>query len=390
MHIPPGVTGFKTNHVCHLHKSIYGLKQAGRQWYTKLSSTLLSLGYKQSQHDHSLFTKMHNSTLTVLLIYVDDLILAGTNYAEIQSVKGHLHDLFKIKDLGPLKYFLGLEIARSQQGIFLSQRKYTLDILSDTGFLASKPCVTPMIRTSRLHQADGEPYSDPKLYRRLVGRLLYLTNTRPDISFAVQQLSQFMASPTNTHFKAMTRVLRYLKLSPGQGLFYPSSSSLQFKAFSDSDWGACQDTRKSITGYCVFLGDSLISWRAKKQQTVARSSSEAEYRALAATSCELQWLTYLITSFLPHITPSLLFCDNASACHIANNNVFHERTKHIEIDCHIVREKLQQKLFHLLPISSKEQYADILTKPLDPQPFHYLLSKLGTLPISLALFEGGY
>ncbi|XP_019450640.1 PREDICTED: uncharacterized protein LOC109352909 [Lupinus angustifolius] len=382
MAIPPGVVGHKPNQVCKLHKSIYGLKQASRQWYHKLSSTLFSLGYIQSQHDHSLFTKSASHHFTALLIYVDDLILAGTNSSEIDFVKHHLHNLFRIKDLGPLKKFLGLEIARNSKGITLCQRKYALDILSDTGFLSSKPTVTPMVRTTRLYQGDGEPHPDPASYRRLVGRLLYLTNIRPDLSFAVQQLTQFMASPTTTQHQALTRILRYIKSSPGQGLFYPSSSKLILKAFSDSDWATCLDTRKSISGFCVFLGDSLISWKSKKQQTVARSSSEAEYRALASTSCELQWITYLMQSLqIVYTSPALLYCDNTSACHIANNNVFHERTKHIEIDCHVVRERLLQHLFHLLPISSSEQYADILTKPLDPTPFHYLLSKMGVINI---------
>ncbi|XP_019418509.1 PREDICTED: uncharacterized protein LOC109329286 [Lupinus angustifolius] len=179
-----------------------------------------------------------------------------------------------------------------------------------------------------------------------------------------------MASPTTIHQKALTRVLRYIKSSPGQCLFCPSSSKLILKAFSDSDWASFLDTRKSIYGLCVFLGDSLISWKSKKQQTVARSSPEAEYRALASTSCEIQWITYLLQVLqISYTSPTLLYCDNASACHIANNNVFHECTKYIEIDCHVVRERLLQQLFHSLPISYVEQYVDILTKLLDPTPF---------------------
>lgn len=235
-------------------------------------------------------------------------------------------------------------------------------MLFDVGLLAVKPAPTPMVKTTKLHDSDAATYTNPDEYRKLVGRLLYLTNIHPDISYAVQQLSQFMSSPTEAHYKAATRALRYLKGAPARGLFYSSTSPIHLKAFSDSDWAACSDTRRSITGHCVFLGDSLISWKTKKQTTVSRSSSEAEYRALAARVCEVQWLTYLLQELdIQFINPASLFCDSQSARHIAANSVFHERTKHIDIDCHLVREKLQAKLFHLLPISTTEQSADILT-----------------------------
>jgi hypothetical protein len=378
MTVPPGLSTSKPNQVCHLKKSLYGLRQASRQWFAKLSSSLISLGYKQSQSDHSLFTKKDEERFTALLVYVDDLILAGNDITEIHYVKAHLDDSFKIKDLGNLRYFLGLEVARSKTGIFVCQRKYALDLLHDSGFSGCKPVATPMVRAPKLQLTDDSPATDISSYRRLIGRLLYLNTTRPDLSYAVQQLSQFMAAPTTTHLQAAHRVLRYIKNSPAQGLFFPSSSSLQLKAFSDSDWATCPDSRRSVTGYCVFLGDSLISWKSKKQATISRSSTEAEYRALASTVCEIQWLTYLLADLqVSSISPAVLYCDSQSARHIAANATFHERTKHIDIDCHVVREKLRSKLFKLLPIPSSAQLADILTKPLDPQPFSYLLSKLG-------------
>jgi hypothetical protein len=223
-----------------------------------------------------------------------------------------------------------------------------------------------------------------------VGRLLYLNATRPDITFITQQLSQFLSAPTTIHFNAAIRVLHYLKSCPGRGLFFPRDSSLRLIGFSDADWAGCKDTRRSISGQCFFIGKSLVSWRTKKQLTVSRSSSEAEYRALAAATCELQWLLYLFADL--QLTCSqlpVLYCDNRSAIHIAANPVFHERTKHLEIDCHIVREKLHAGILKLLPVPSQHQLADFFTKALLPQPFTLLLSKLGLLNIFAAPTCGG-
>ena len=257
--------------------------------------------------------------------------------------------------------------------------------------LASRPASTPMDYSTRLTASLGTPLSEASSssYRRLIGRLIYLTNTRPDITYVVQQLSQYMAHPTSAHSQAAFRVLRYLKSSPGFGIFLAANGPLQLKAFSDSDWAGCRDTRRSITGFSIYLGSSLISWRSKKQPTVLKSSSEAEYRALASTTCELQWLTYLLRDFkVPFIEPATLYCDNKSAIQIACNPVFHERTKHIEIDCNIVREKVNQGCIKLLPISSQLQIADVFTKPLPTSLFQGLCSKLGMLNIHSQL-EGG-
>jgi len=178
------------------------------------------------------------------------------------------------------------------------------------------------------------------------------------------------------------RVLRYLKNSLGKGLFFPRDSAIQFLGFTDADWAGCLDSRRSISGQCFFLGKSLISWRTKKQLTVSRSSSEAEYRALAAATSELQWSLYLLQDLQLKTTKlPVLYCDNQSALHIAANPVFHERTKHLEIDCHLVRDKLQTGMMKLLPVTSQAQIADFFTKALIPQPFHILLSKLGMVDI---------
>ncbi|XP_068474622.1 uncharacterized protein [Phaseolus vulgaris] len=380
--IPPRLSNYSSNQCCKLKKSLYGLKQASRTWYEKLYLLLQSSGYAQAHADHSLFIKDTGSIFTSLIVYVDDIVLTGNCASEITKIKATLHSHFHIKDLGQLKYLLGIEVAHSSQGISLCQRKYCLDLIKDSGLMGCKPFSTPMDDSLCLHQDSSEPFPDPLSYRRLVGRLIYLTTTRPDIAFATQQLSQFMVTPTQTHLQAALRVIRYLKGCPGKGLFFSRRSSTQLFGFSDADWATCIDTRRSITSYCFFIGNSLVSWKAKKQPTISRSSTETEYRALTSATCELQWLSFLLDDLrIPTTKNPVLYCDNQSALYIVGNPVFHERTKHLEIDCHIVREKLLSGLMHLLPISSSHQLAYILTKALPPRLFHSNLSKLELLDI---------
>ena len=194
-----------------------------------------------------------------LLVYVNAIIITGPSLQSLDKLKVFLHSQFKLKDLGILKYFLGLEIARSSTGIVFSRRHYTLQLLEDTGFLASKPGSVPMDPKLQLNANDGDLLDDASQYRRLMGRFLYLTLSRPDITFAVHKLNQFLSKPRQPHLKAAHHLLRYLKSAPGEGLFFPTSSSLQLHAFSDADWAACDDSRRLVTGFCLFLGESLIS-----------------------------------------------------------------------------------------------------------------------------------
>ncbi|XP_019168541.1 PREDICTED: uncharacterized protein LOC109164467 [Ipomoea nil] len=347
MVLPPGFQTEKLNQVCKLTRSLYGLKQASRQWNAKLTATLLQVGFKQSSADPSLFTRGTGTEFIALLVYVDDILMASSKLSLIQELKDLMHAAFKIKDLGVFGYFLGMEATISSSGLNLCQRKYALEILEDAGFLHCKPVRTPMTPGVLLTHTDGIPLSDPSSYRRLIGRLLYLTATRLDITFVVHHLSQFVSTPTDKHMIAAHRILRYIKGSPGQGVFYPTNNKLKLQAFSDSDWASCSETRRSVTGFCAFLGTSLISWCSKKQATVSKSSSEAEYRALAMTTCELQWLNSLLQDMQVTTTePIIIFCDSKSAMAIAENHVFHERTKHIEIDCHVVRERIVQGLIN--------------------------------------------
>lgn len=258
-----------------------------------------------------------------------------------QKFKNYLHTCFHMKDLGKLKYFLGVEVSRSSAGIFLCQRKYALDIIAETELLGAKPTNNPMEQSPWLALAEEENFSHPEQYRRLVGKLIYLCFTRLKLSSCVHTLSQFMQEPKQSHWEAALRVVRYLKGKPGQGIVLHRNCDLKLYGWCDSDWTTCPLTRRSLTGWFILLGSSPISWKTKKQHIVSRSSTEAEYRSMASTACELKWLNGILSSLgVSHCQPMQFYCDNQAALHIAKNPVFHERTKHIEVDCHFVREEV--------------------------------------------------
>ncbi|GFY85446.1 hypothetical protein Acr_04g0001840 [Actinidia rufa] len=389
MSLPSGYGRPGETRVCRLQKSLYGLKQTSRNWYSKLSTVLISAGFHQSQADHSLFTRQTGPTILVVLVYVDDLLLTGSDLGSIRCLQDFLSSKFQLKDLGKLKYFLGIEVARSTAGIFINQRKYILDILTDAGQSGCRPASSPMEQHLKLSADSGDPLSDPSLYRRLIGRLIYLTIIRPDITFAVNLLSQFMHTPRVPHLDAATRILRYLKGSISHGLLFSSNTDLTITGYTDSDWASCLMTRRSTTGYLITLGGNPVSWRTKKQSVVSRSSAEAEYRAMASTTCELLWLRNLLSDLaVPLSSPIRLYCDNQAALHIARNPVFHERSKHIKIDCHLIRERVQQGLLQLHHIAPADQLADVFTKALGVEQFRILTSKLGiTLSLACQMFE---
>ena len=380
MQLPPGHPQASQNGlVCKLHKAIYGLKQSPRAWYAKLSSVLEEVGFSRSNADSSLFVRIGSLGKLVVLIYVDDLIITGDNMDEIVSLKQSLHQKFAIKDLGKLNYFLGIEMATSHKGLFLNQRKYVLDLLREVDMLDCKPVTTPLDCKLKLDTA-GELLTHVSYYQRLVGKLIYLTITRPDITYVVSLVSQFMHAPTVTHLHVVKRILQYLKGSIGRGILMRNNGSTQIQGYTDADWAGNALDRKSTTGYCTFVGGNLVTWKSKKQNVIARSSAEAEYRAMASTACELIWLKSLLSDLgFPSNAPMSLMCDNQAAMHIASNPVFHERTKHIEVDCHYVRAQVQSKVIQTLFTRSHDQLADLFTKALPATHFQHLLGKLGSI-----------
>ncbi|KAF5819015.1 putative RNA-directed DNA polymerase [Helianthus annuus] len=378
MKIPQGFGKQDDNRVCKLKKCLYDLKQASRNWYQKFTHSLLEIGFKQTPANYSLFIFKENKIFVAALIYVDDVVLVRNDSRKIQATKDFLDKRFSIKDLGPLKYFLGIEVAKTNEGMVLSQRKYTLDILEDVGMTGCRPSSFPMEQNLKLDMCDKEPRVDANQYRRLIGRLLYLQATRPDIAYAVNILSQFVNYPRQTHMEAATRVLRYLKGTLGQGILIPKEGVANLLAYCDSDWLGCPMTRRSRTGYLLLLGGAPISWRTKKQSVVSKSSAEAEYRAMSNAVSEILWMRWLLRELdMAPVGPTQLFCDNQAARHIANNPVFHERTKHVEMDCYFIRERVDSMEICPMSIATKDQIADVLTKDLGANSLCFLLCKLG-------------
>ncbi|KAJ0623708.1 putative RNA-directed DNA polymerase [Helianthus annuus] len=352
------------DYVCSLKKSLYGLKQAPRAWYQRFTDYVLTLGFNHSRCDASLFTLHQGRNTAYLLLYVDDILLVTSSAPLRQQLMAKLATEFAMKDLGPLSYFLGISVKRITNTMFLSQQTYAEDIINRAGMQSCNPVATPVDTNTKLAATSGTPFHDPTLYHSLAGALQYLTFTRPDITYAVQQVCMHMHSPHTDHWNALKRIIRYVKGTACLGLTINSSGS-SLIAYTDADWAGCPDTRRSTSGYCIYFGDNLISWSSKRQSTVSRSSAEAEYRGVANVVAEICWLRNLLLELnRPLSRATLVYCDNVSAIYLSGNPVQHQRTKHIELDIHFVREQVQRGNVRILHVPSRFQIADIFTKGL--------------------------
>ncbi|RDX91387.1 Copia protein, partial [Mucuna pruriens] len=279
MEQPLGESGL----VCKLHRSLYGLKQSPRAWFGKFSQ-VQNFGMTRIKADHFVFyCHFFFAKCVYLVVYVDDIVTIRNDDTKISQLKQYLFSHFQSKDLGHLKYFLGIEVAQSKEDIVISKRKYALDNLQSTSMSNCRPVNSPTDPNWKLMVKDGEPHSDPGRYRRLVGKLIYLTITRPDISFAVEVVSQFIPPYP-----------RYIKKTPRQGLLYENKGDTHILGYCDANWAGSPIDRRSTIGYCISIGGNVVSWKSKKQNTVARSSAEAKYRTLASATCELIWENYLL------------------------------------------------------------------------------------------------
>nr|GEW21223.1 ribonuclease H-like domain-containing protein [Tanacetum cinerariifolium] len=322
MHQPPGFVDLAhLDYVYHLQRLLYGLKQAPRAWFQRFVSFVTRIGFQYSKTDTSLFIFHRGSDVSYLLLYVDDIILTASSTSFLHRIITLLHGEFAMTDLGSLNYFLGVSAQQTASGMFLSQSKFAAEILERAHMQKCNPCKTHVDTESKLGP-DGEPVSDPTLYRSLDGALQYLIFTRPDISYAVQQVCLYMHDPRDPYFTALKRILRYVRGTIDHGFQLHVSSTAQLTAYTDADWAGCPVIRRSTSGYCVFLGDNLLSWSAKRQVTLSRSSAEVEYRGVANVAAETAWLRNLLLELhAPLSTATIVYCDNFSVVYLSTNPV---------------------------------------------------------------------
>lgn len=367
------------NYVCKLHKALYGLKQAPRAWFHALRDFLMQYGFNNAKSDTSLSTYKSGSTIAYFLIYVDDLLLTGNDPSFLRKFKTALAEKFSLKDLGQPSHFLGVEIVPTASGLFLTQHHYVRDLLQHANMADSKPVSTPMATSFSSTAVSDSSTCDSTLFRSIVGSLHYLAITRPDVAFPVNKLAQHMQAPTASHMQALKRILRYLKSTISHGLHLTKSSNQTLTAFCDADWGGDTQDRKSTGAYLIYFGPNAVSWSCKKQPTVARSSTEAEYRTIATTTAELLWLQQLLQELGVPTTAPTIYSDNIGATYLCANPVFHFRMKHLAIDYHFVRDLVAENKLTVSHVPTSHQLADLLTKPLSASRHKFLKDKIGVI-----------
>ncbi|WVZ94146.1 LOW QUALITY PROTEIN: hypothetical protein U9M48_040077 [Paspalum notatum var. saurae] len=362
---PPSFESAKfLDRVYKLRKALYGLKQAPRAWYARLKSFLLKSGFVMGSVDKTLFLLSRGGDTLIVQIYVDDIIFGGSSHALVSSFAERMSRKFEMSLMGELQFFLGLQIKQGPEGTFVHQAKYTRDILKRFEMGDSKPMTTPMSTNTALDADEDGEAVDQKEFRGMIGSLLYLTATKPDIQFAVCLCAHYQASPRISHRQAVKRIFRYLKFTPELGLWYSSGSSLFLRGFSDADHAGCRIDRKSTSGTCQLLGTSLVSWSSRKQASVSLSTTEAEYIAVASCCSQFLWMKATLSDFgLRFGKISLL--DSTSAIYVAKNPVLHSRTKHIDVRFHFLKDHYEKEDIDLVHVASENQLADIFTKPLE-------------------------
>ena len=374
---PPGFEDIEfPEHVFKLKKALYGLKQAPRAWYDRLSTFLMKNGFTRGQVDTTLFRKTSNKHFIIVQIYVDDIIFGATNESLCKEFSKLMQTEFEMSMMGELKFFLGIQIKQCNDGIYIHQSKYIKELLKKFKMVDCKPMCTPMHPTCILGKDEIGKKVDQKMYRGMIGSLLYLTASRPDIMFSVCLCARFQSDPRESHLTAVKRIFRYLQGTTNLGLLYKKSKDYKLVGFCDADFAGDRIERKSTSGGCQFLGANLVSWSSKRQSTIALSTAEAEYISAASCSSQLLWMKYQLEDYLIKESNIPIFCDNTSAICLTKNPILHSRAKHIEIKHHFIRDYVQKGILEIKFVDTDHQWADIFTKPLAEDRFNFIRRNL--------------
>ncbi|KAI5337779.1 hypothetical protein L3X38_017050 [Prunus dulcis] len=365
--------------VYRLRKALYGLKQAPRAWYSEIDTYLYQCGFHRSPSEATLYVRTKEGVGTLIIsIYVDDIVYTGSSDELVKEFKAEMMCKYEMSDLGLLHHFLGMGVTQTEGSIFIHQKKYALTLLDKFGLKDCKSVSTPLVATDKLKREDGSDPADESLFRKIVGSLLYLTATRPDIMFSACLLARFMHNPSKMHYGAAKRVLRYIQGTIDYGIEYVTGKSALLVGYCDSDWSGSEEDMKSTSGYAFSFGSGAFSWASVKQHSVALSTAEAEYVSAAEATSQAIWLRFVLEDFgEEQTTATTVFCDNTSAIAMAKNPVFHQRSKHIKRKFHFIRDAIQEDVIELLYCKGEEQIADIFTKALPKDRFDYLRRMLG-------------
>jgi hypothetical protein len=378
---PLGYQKGSKNEVYKLRKALYGLRQAPRVWYSKIENYFINEKFEKCSHEHTLFVKYADQgKLLIVSLYVDDLICTGNDLTMVHDFKESMMKHFAMTDLGKMRYFLGVEVTQNEQGIFIQQHKYAEEILKRFGMENCNTVKSPIVIGCKLvKDEDGKPV-DAREYKQIVGCLMYLLATRPDLTYSVCLVARFMDRPTEMHMMAIKRILRYLKGTLTHGVLYKHTIDrrLELVGFSDSDYAGDLNDRKSTSGYVFMLGTGVVSWSSKKQPIVTLSTTEAEYVAAAACACQCVWMR----SVLEHLQVkqgegTMILCDNSSSIKLSKNPVMHGRCKHIDVRFHFLRNLVKDGIVELKYCKSEDQLADLMTKPLKLEAFCKLKRLMG-------------
>jgi hypothetical protein len=366
-----------------LKKALCGLKQAPRGWYRRIDSYMIKDEFIRSISDPTLYTKVNEQgQILIVYLYVDDFIY--TCNLSIDMFKSTMKKEFEMTDLGLMKYFLGIEVTQNDKGIFICQSKYAKDVLKRFRMINCSPVYTHGVDGTKLSREQNEMDFDSTIFRKLVGSLMYLTVTRPDIMYGISLISRFLDTPNNSHWKEGKSLLIYIAGTMNHGILYFTSNNMQLVGYTDSDFARSIDDKKSTSGYAFHLGIRIVAWASKKQPIVTISSVEEEYVEATSTACQVVWMRRFLKDLMHNQEePTKIYCDNKSTISLSKNHVFHKRKNYINTRYHFIQELINNGELILQHCRSKEQLAEIFTKALAQDQFEYLIEALGIVNIDV-------